>query len=72
MIATELVAPSAPSPRVGEALLARARARLAVVRAAFTAGDSWVLLSTCDWYPDAAGFPASHAALLALDAAEGG
>jgi hypothetical protein len=43
---------------------ARLRSRLTALRHELGAPERWVLLSTCDWYPDASGFPTNHARLL--------
>lgn len=58
---------SAHGPRT---FFARARRRFAALRDTLASPQAWALLSTCDWYPDATGFPASHAALLAPDQTE--
>jgi hypothetical protein len=39
-------------------------ARLATLRDALLKPDHWVLLSGCDWHPDANGFPTDQARLL--------
>jgi hypothetical protein len=49
------------------ALSARLRELWSQVVDAFRHPDRWILLSSCDWYPDGTSYPTNHAALLSAD-----